>query len=82
LVSITLSFFFGYFVFRFEQAKNCQKPTKVIPEINPKVCTVDIESVSGGFLTGKIGEKQVRLRFGKEVLLLKNHEEFGFELKE
>jgi len=80
IASITLSFFFGYFVFRLEEVKRCNEPVKVIPEINPKVCTVDLEIVGGKFLSGKVGEKQVRLRFLDEVLLLGNGGEFKFEL--
>lgn len=79
IASITASFFFGYFIFRYEKITENRPEIKVVPEINPKVCTVDIERISGGAVRGKVGEKQVRLRYMGNVVFSDDSGEFEFE---
>lgn len=81
IASITLSFFFGYFIFRYEKVAENRQEIKVVPEINPKVCTVDIERISGGVVRGKFGEKQVRLRYLGNVIFPGDSGEFEFEFE-
>lgn len=81
IASITASFFFGYFIFRFELIESARPDIKVVPEINPKVCTVDIDAVHGGIISGKIGEKKVRLRYLGGIIPVDSDGKFRFEFE-
>ena len=79
IISITISFFFGYFSFRYEKVQAEKTPIEFIPEINQKVPTIDLDDISNGTVYGQIGEKKIRVRFKDSTII--PDEEGNFEIE-
>jgi len=52
---------------------------KFIPDINPGVCSVDIDGIQNGVIRGHIGEKHVRIRYRGKVIITDNSGRFLIE---
>ena len=77
VIGIILAFFLGRFSYFL--GKSLERPViRVVPDVNPKVCLVQVESVSTGFLAGKVKGWKTRFQVGEKFY---EFEEESFKLK-
>lgn len=69
IISIIAYGLLGYAIGRDVQSEISAPEIKFIPDINPGVCSVDIDAIDNYALRGHIGEKYVRLRYKGKILI-------------
>lgn len=69
VLSITAFVFLGYSIGRYVQMIEAQNDVEFVPDVNPEVCSVDIDEINEFELRGHIGEKHVRIRYGGNVVM-------------
>lgn len=67
-MSILVSVLFGYSFGFTHHMYLTRKPIEIIEDINQKVCTVDIIEVTNNHIKGKVGEKDIRIRYDSEII--------------
>jgi|GEM_PF-6655662 len=79
IISIIAYGLLGYAIGRNSAFYNSASEMKFIPDINPGVCSVDIDGIQNGVIRGHIGEKHVRIRYRGKVIITDNSGRFLIE---
>lgn len=69
IISIIAYGLLGYAIGRNTAFNGIASEMKFIPDINPGVCSVDVDGIQNGVIRGHIGEKHVRLRYRGKVVV-------------
>ena len=69
IISIITYGLLGYAIGRNAVFYSAAPEMKFVPDINPGVCSIDIDEIQNGVIHGHIGEKHVRVRYRGKVVV-------------